>query len=89
MELQIPPGSNAVLVNNMFLFVDPVIQFQMRKLQHQHLDGYQYSTPGSVSFTSLTIFNTSLINIYFLLVNISSCEFGHEDSLRIRTTSRL
>ncbi|KAI9111671.1 hypothetical protein K1719_017361 [Acacia pycnantha] len=44
---QIPPGSNAVLVKNLFLSVDPVMLFQMRKVQHQHLDGYQYYSPGS------------------------------------------
>ncbi|KAK4261026.1 hypothetical protein QN277_004079 [Acacia crassicarpa] len=45
-KLQIPPGSDAILVKNLFLSADPTLQFRMRTVQHQHLAGYQY-TPGS------------------------------------------
>lgn len=46
-KLQVPSGSNAVLVKNLFLSVDPVMQFQMREMKHQNLAEYQYYTPGS------------------------------------------
>ena len=46
-KLQVPQGSNAVLVKNLYLSCDPVMQFQMRKMDP--LSGYIYYVPGSVS----------------------------------------
>ncbi|KAE9607348.1 hypothetical protein Lal_00026850 [Lupinus albus] len=45
-KLQVPQGSNAILVKNLYLSCDPVMQFQMRKAE-KHLSGYYYCTPGS------------------------------------------
>ncbi|OIV94245.1 hypothetical protein TanjilG_08543 [Lupinus angustifolius] len=45
-KLQVPQGSNAILVKNLYLSCDPVMQFQMRKAE-KHLSGYYYFTPGS------------------------------------------
>ncbi|KAE9613687.1 putative oxidoreductase [Lupinus albus] len=46
LKLQVPQGSNAILVKNLYLSCDPTMQFQMRKAQKNH-SGYYYYTPGS------------------------------------------
>ncbi|KAJ1395900.1 Polyketide synthase, enoylreductase domain [Sesbania bispinosa] len=45
-KLQVPQGSNEVLVKNLYLSCDPVMQFQMRKAEYR-LSGYYYYSPGS------------------------------------------
>ncbi|MED6157300.1 hypothetical protein PIB30_021951 [Stylosanthes scabra] len=45
-KLQVPQGSDAVLVKNLYLSCDPVMQFQMRKMEDP-LSGYIYYVPGS------------------------------------------
>jgi len=47
-KLQVPRGSNAVLVKNLYLSCDPVMQFLMRKDEFL-MSGYHYYIPGSVS----------------------------------------
>lgn len=47
-KLQVPQGSNGVLVKNLYLSCDPVMQFQMRKAEFR-MSGYNYYVPGSVS----------------------------------------
>lgn len=47
-KLQVPQGSNAVLVKNLYLSCDPVMQFLMRKDEFL-MSGYHYYVPGSVS----------------------------------------
>ncbi|KAK7362430.1 hypothetical protein VNO77_04542 [Canavalia gladiata] len=45
-KLQVPQGSNGVLVKNLYLSCDPVMQFQMRKADY-HMSGYYYYVPGA------------------------------------------
>jgi len=47
-KLQVPQGSNAVLVKNLYLSCDPVMQFLMRKDEFL-MSGYYYYIPGYVS----------------------------------------
>lgn len=45
-KLQVPQGSNGVLVKNLYLSCDPVMQFLMRKAEFR-MSGYNYYVPGS------------------------------------------
>ncbi|XP_027348281.1 2-alkenal reductase (NADP(+)-dependent)-like [Abrus precatorius] len=45
-KLQVPQGSNGVLVKNLYLSCDPVMQFLMRKAEYR-MSGYHYYVPGS------------------------------------------
>ncbi|KAM3750052.1 hypothetical protein ACB098_04G008500 [Castanea mollissima] len=45
---EVPEGSNAVLVKNLYLSCDPLMQFFMRKAEGPN--GYLYYTPGSAIF---------------------------------------
>ncbi|PNX75392.1 NADP-dependent alkenal double bond reductase p2, partial [Trifolium pratense] len=45
-KLQVPQGSNAVLVKNMYLSCDPTMQFLMRKDESPLSGSYKY-IPGS------------------------------------------
>ncbi|OIW10265.1 hypothetical protein TanjilG_28016 [Lupinus angustifolius] len=44
LKFQVPQGSNAILVKNIYLSCDPTMQFQIRKAHKHHSD---YYTPGS------------------------------------------
>lgn len=79
-KLQVPQGSNAVLVKNLYLSCDPTMQFRMRKGGYR-LSGYYYFVPGSVSVVlnwNMVMFGCSnltfsLCRSYVLMKKLKNC----------------
>lgn len=62
-KLNVPEGSNVVILKNLYLSCDPYMRGRMKKQEGSYIDSF---TPGSVS-----VFNYNIVIVTIILFSVS------------------